>query len=98
MQEEGAQGAVGLISFLPMILLFVVMYLVIILPQRKREKKTREMINALKVNDNVVTIGGISGKVVNIKDDEVTIQTSVEKTQIVFKKWAIKEVEKLIEA
>jgi preprotein translocase subunit YajC len=86
------------VQLLPMILIFVVMYLILILPQRKREKKTREMLSALKQGDDVTSIGGIKGKIINIKDDEVTIETSVEKTQIVFKKWAVKEVEKPIES
>lgn len=97
MPESGAQGSLGIVSILPMILLFVVMYLILILPQKKREKKAREMLNALKVGDKVTTIGGIAGKILNIKDDEVTVETSVEKTQINFKKWAVKEVEKPIE-
>ena len=86
------------ISFLPMILVFVVMYAILIIPQRKREKKTREMLDALKVGDVITTIGGLRGKIINIKDDEVTIESSVEKTQIVFKKWAVKEVDKKVEA
>jgi len=86
------------ISFLPMILVFVVMYAILIIPQRKREKKTREMLDALKVGDVITTIGGLRGKIINIKDDEVTIESSVEKTQIVFKKWAVKEVDKKMEA
>lgn len=85
-------------AFLPMILIFVVMYAILIVPQRKREKKTREMLSALKVGDLVITIGGIRGKIINIKDDEVTVESSVEKTQIIFKKWAIKEIDKPIEA
>lgn len=75
-----------------MVILFGVMYVIVILPQKKKEKKSREMISALKVGEVVVSIGGVAGKIVNIKDDEITIETSVEKTQIVFKKWAIKEV------
>jgi preprotein translocase subunit YajC len=73
------------------------MYFMIFLPQRKRDKKAKELMNALQVGNMVVSIGGISGKVINIKDDEVTVETSVEKTQVVFKKWAIKEVQKPIE-
>jgi len=81
-----------------MILVFVAMYAILIIPQRRREKKTREMLNALKVGDVITTIGGLRGKIINIKDDEVTIESSVEKTQIVFKKWAVKEVDKKLEA
>jgi len=86
----------GIVIYLAFVL--GMMYLIIVLPQKRRDKKTREMLNSMKVGSNVVTIGGIAGKVINIKDDEVVIETSVEKTQIRLKKWAIKEVEKLIEA
>jgi preprotein translocase subunit YajC len=86
----------GLSLFLPFIILIAAMYLLIFLPQKRREKKTREMLNALEVGDKIVSIGGIAGKIVNIKDDEVTIETSVEKTQVIFKKWAVKEVEKQV--
>ena len=75
-----------------------VMYLLVFRPQKKREKKAREMVESLKVGDKVTTIGGVYGKIVNIKDDEVTIETSVEKTKLVFKNWAVKEVDKPIEA
>ena len=90
------QQYMGIIFYL--LFFFGVMYLIVFLPQRKREKKTRAMLGALKVNDTVTTLGGVTGKIINIKDDEVTIQTSVERTQINFKKWAIKEVEQPVEA
>jgi preprotein translocase subunit YajC len=86
----------GLSLFLPFIILIAAMYLLIFLPQKRREKKTREMLNALEVGDKIVSIGGIAGEIINIKDDEVTIETSVEKTQVIFKKWAVKEVEKQV--
>jgi preprotein translocase subunit YajC len=73
------------------------MYFMIFLPQRKRDKKAKELMSALQVGNMIVSIGGISGKVINLKDDEVTVETSVEKTQVVFKKWAIKEVQKPVE-
>jgi preprotein translocase subunit YajC len=71
-----------------------VMYLLVILPQKKRDKQHRELLDALEVGDNVVTTGGIIGKIVNIKDDEITIETSVEKTKIKFVKSVISSVEK----
>lgn len=96
---EQAPGALGaLATFLPLILMFVVMYFILIVPQKRREKKTRAMLDALKIGDSVTTIGGVIGKVVNIKDDEVTVETSVEKTKINFKRWAIKEIDKPLEA
>lgn len=80
------------------VLIFGAMYLLIFRPQRNKEKKTREMINAVQVGQNITTIGGIVGKIINIKDDVVTLETGAEKTKIRIKKWAIKEVEKLVEA
>jgi preprotein translocase subunit YajC len=67
------------------------MYFMIFLPNKRKEKKAREMINSMVVGSNATTIGGVTGKIVNIKEDEVTIETSIEKTKIDFKKWAIKE-------
>lgn len=90
------EQVVGIVLYLGF--LIGLMYLMIFLPQKRREKKTREMLSTVKVGSNITTIGGIVGKVINIKDDEVVIETSVERTQITLKKWAIKDVEKLIEA
>lgn len=83
---------------IPMGLVFVVFYFMLIMPQKKKEKKTREMLNALKQGDEVTTIGGIVGRIINIKDDEVTVESSVEKTQVVVMKWAVRDVKKLEEA
>jgi preprotein translocase subunit YajC len=76
----------------------LIMYFLIFLPQKKRDKKTKEMLDSMQVGNQVITIGGISGKVINIKDDEVTVETGVEKAKINFKKWAIKEVIKPVES
>ncbi|MFO7637355.1 MAG: preprotein translocase subunit YajC [Clostridia bacterium] len=81
------------LSLVAIVLVFGVMYAVLIIPQRKREKKTREMLNALKVDDHILTIGGISGVVRNINEDDVTIETGVLRTQILIKKWAVRSVE-----
>jgi preprotein translocase subunit YajC len=75
-----------------MAVFLVIMYLLIFLPQKKRDKKAKAMLNSLEVGSSVTTIGGITGTIVNIKDDEVTVETSVEKTKINFKKSAIGQV------
>ncbi len=74
-----------------------IIYFMIFRPQKKREKKSKEMLDTLIVGDKITTIGGIVGKVINIKDDEVTIETGVEKNKVQFKKWAIKDVDKPIQ-
>jgi preprotein translocase subunit YajC len=92
-------GGGGLFLTVGYLLFFIVlMYLLIFLPQKRRDKKAKEMLGALQVGNAVVTIGGISGKVINIKDDEVTIETGVEKVKINVKKWAVKEVVKPVES
>ncbi|MHB1483122.1 MAG: preprotein translocase subunit YajC [Saccharofermentanales bacterium] len=87
-------GITGLI--VPLALMFGLMYLLMIRPQKKKEKALKEQLNAMVVGDKCLTIGGIVGKVVNIKDDEVTIQTSVANTLITVRKSAISNIFKPI--
>ena len=73
-----------------MIILMVVMYLVLFLPQKKRDKQVKQMRNNLEVGDIVVTESGIVGKIISVKDiDTVTIETGSAKTRLVFKRWAV---------
>ena len=64
-----------IVSILSLVLIIVLLYFMMIRPQRKKEKETKAMINAMKVGDKVVTIGGICGKVAKIKDEYVFIET-----------------------
>ena len=89
-------GAGNWLSMLVLILPLALMYVIMILPQKRKEKKLRETIGGAIVGDQIITIGGLAGKIVNIKDDEVTFETSVERTKITIKKWAIKDVIKPI--
>ncbi len=79
-----------MIGFL--VLVFVAMYFITIRPQRKRDKELKSQISKMSVGDTVVTIGGVVGVVANIKDDEVTITTSVAHTMITFKKSSINNI------
>lgn len=83
----------GLMQWLPFVLILVVFVVLIIVPQRKRDKKIKAMLDALKVGDNIKTIGGVYGKIVSVKDDLITIETGPEKCQIVFAKGAVATVE-----
>ncbi len=87
--------------FLPIALIIALLYFMMIRPQRKREKETRDMLGAMKVGDKVVTIGGICGKVIKIKDEFVFIEsgnigTENEKSVIKMERDAIKTVEQKI--
>lgn len=85
-------GIAGLLMMLSPLLILVVMWFLMIRPQRKQEKKLKEQRENMKVGDNIVTIGGIVGRIVNIKDNDVTITTSVANTMMTFRKDAINQV------
>jgi len=70
----GPQG--GLMAFLPMILLFVVFYFLLIRPQQKRQKQHKAMIAAVAKGDEVVTMGGILGKVTDVNENFITLEVS----------------------
>ncbi|MDN3712014.1 preprotein translocase subunit YajC [Paracoccus cavernae] len=61
-------------SFIPLILVFVIMYFLMIRPQQKRMKEHRAMVEAVKKGDEVITQGGIIGKVVGVRDGEVEVE------------------------
>ena len=72
----------------------IAMYFILIKPQRKRDKETEEMRQGVQVGDEIVTIGGICGKVVKTKDESIVIQVGADKTKLEFKRWAISAVDK----
>ena len=71
-----------LINIGPIILMFIIFYFLLIVPEKKRKKKYQSMVDELKVNDEIVTRGGIIGKISHIDDKSVTIVTSSAKTKI----------------
>ena len=78
-----------LTSMLPLLLIIVVFYFLMIRPENKRKKEAEQMRAALKVGDEITTIGGITGKVVNIKDDKFVIESGADQVRIEFAKWAL---------
>jgi preprotein translocase subunit YajC len=69
-------------QFLPIILIFVVMYVFMILPQQKRVKKEKEFENSLKVGDKIITKSGFHGKIVELADSSAVIETMSGKLKI----------------
>ncbi len=91
---DAAQSGGSLLTmFLPMILIVAVFYFLMIRPQRKKDKKVKDMLAALKPGDRICTIGGIYGTVTGIKDDTVSVVIGAQKTPMVFARWAIRSVE-----
>ncbi|MAS44698.1 MAG: preprotein translocase subunit YajC [Rhodobacteraceae bacterium] len=71
----GPMGGLG--SFVPLILIFVIFYFFIIRPQQKRAKEHKNMLAALRRGDQVVTGGGVMGKVTRVKDDDQEIEVEI---------------------
>ncbi len=99
--DSQAATAGGMIQFVVMmVVLFAIMYFMIIRPQKKREKLTKEMLAGLIVGDKIVTIGGIEGKITQIKDESLVIETgsAADKSFVKISRWAVKEVLKPAQA
>jgi preprotein translocase subunit YajC len=79
-------------TIFPFILMLGLFYLIIFVPENRRKKKYSSMLNSLKVNDEVITKGGIIGKIVNIQDDFVIVQTGPDKARIKLNKNGISNV------
>jgi len=91
-QTAGAGGAAGgLMSFLPIILMFAVLWFIMIRPQMKRQKEAKAMLEALSKNDEVVTAGGILGRITKVNENYVTMEIA-EGTEITVQKSAVTTV------
>lgn len=92
-QGAPAAGAeTSLMSFLPIILMFVVLYFLMIRPQMKRQKELKTMLESLKVGDEVVTAGGLLGTLTKVGDQYVTVAVADAKDgaiEVVMQKGAI---------
>ena len=82
----GSGGMVG--SLIMMVLLFAVMYFILIRPQKKKEKEQQAMQRAVRVGDEIVTIGGIVGLVTRVEDDTIQIETGGDRHKMRIKTWA----------
>ena len=82
----------GMAGILPLILLLLIMYFLLIRPQKKREKQVNAMRSSIQVGDEIITIGGICGKVVKTKEETLVIQVGADKTKFEVMRWAISKV------
>jgi preprotein translocase subunit YajC len=87
----GGDSIMGFI--LPLVLMFAVFYFLLIRPQQKRQRERNNMLDALQKGDNVITIGGIHGTIVEITDDKATLKVS-ENVRLQFERTAINAVVK----
>ncbi len=88
-------GAGGSSMIIMLILMFVIFYFFLIRPENKKRKKTEEMRSSLTLGDEIVTIGGMTGKIVQITEDTITFETGEDRVRIQVKKWAISTTAKM---
>lgn len=85
----GSLASSGGATIFMIIVMFAVLYFFMIRPENKKKKEAEQMRNALKVGDNITTIGGVIGDIVSVKDDSIIIETSADKVRVEFTKWAV---------
>ena len=91
-QASGAAGQSDtLLTFLPMIAIFVVFYFLLIRPQQKKQKEARAMLDSLEKGNEVVTAGGILGRIVKLDEQYVTVEVAPN-TQMVVQRGAISQL------
>lgn len=78
--------------------MILVFYLFLIRPENKKKKAAEAMRNDLKVGDEIITIGGVCGSVVKIKDDRIVMETGEDRVRVEFAKWAISSNETAVKA
>ena len=87
--EGGAAGGTNPMSLIMIVGMVALMYFMVLRPQKKRQKEEQEMRDSIQIGDEIVTIGGIMGRVVTVKDDSIVIETGTDRTKIKFLKSAI---------
>ena len=87
--ETTATGAMGGSTIIMLVAMLGIFYFMMISPENKRKKEAEQMRSSLKVGDEIVTIGGIHGKVVDVKDDKFVIESGADRVRIELAKWAL---------
>ena len=81
--DAGGNTVVTLLTtLLPIVLMVVIFYFLLIRPEKKRSKKMKDMLDNLQVEDEIVTTGGIIGRVLSVKEDTVLIETGSDRTRL----------------
>lgn len=87
----GANGGSQYSMIIMLVAMFAVMYFTMIRPQKKRQKEEQEMRNAVDIGDEITTIGGICGRVVSVKEENLVIETGADRTRMLITRWAVQQ-------
>ena len=97
-EGTGAGAEVSPMSALQPLLLLIIFiafgYFFMIRPQKKQEAETKKMRDSLAVGDEITTVGGLMGRVCNIRDDTITFETGADRTRIKVARWAVRSIDK----
>lgn len=91
MQQSGPSAIIQLVPFL---IVFAIMYFMIIKPQKDRQKEHEKKITSLKKNDEIVTVGGIHGTIINVKEKTLVVRID-DNTKVEIDKSAVSRIEKV---
>ena len=89
LEEAASSGGMGYSSIIMIVAMFAIFYFLIIRPENKKKKKAEEMRNSLNLGEEIVTIGGMTGKIVQITEDTITFETGEDRVRIQVTKWAV---------
>ena len=89
--EGQVQQANPIYSIVLMVAMVAIFYFFIMRPQKKKQKEEEKMRNDLQIGDEIVTIGGIYGKIVSLKEDSFVLESVVDKSKTKFARWAIQQ-------
>lgn len=78
-----------IMAFLPMLVVLALFYVMIFIPEKKRKKQYSDMISSLKVNDEIMSKGGIMGRIINIQDDYIILESGPDRARIKLAKMGI---------
>lgn len=87
--DAPAGGGGGYTMIIMIVVMIAVFYFLIMRPEKKKKKEEEKLRSSLKVGDKITTIGGIVGKIVEMKDDNITIETSMDRVRMELAKWSV---------
>lgn len=79
-------------TFLPLIAIVIFFYFFVIRPQRKKEKEIKDMRDSLKAGDEIITIGGICGKIVKVKEETIVVQVGADRLKFEMMRWSVSKI------
>lgn len=86
---EASAGGGGFTMIIMIVVMIAVFYFLIMRPEKKKKKEEEKLRSSLKVGDKITTIGGIVGKIVDMKDENITIETSMDRVRMELTKWSV---------